>query len=51
MSIPWFRSTMLGSKFQNILRFQHLADNTKEPVKASPEYNYRNNNLMIQPTL
>ena len=37
--MPWFRSVMPRRKFQQILRFLHLADNSKQLPRSDPNYN------------
>ena len=37
--MPWFRSVMPRRRFQQILRFLHLADNSKQLPRSDPNYN------------
>eukprot|EP00795_Rhopilema_esculentum_P006511 gene6511-11974_t len=46
--MPWFRSVMPRRKFQQVLRFLHLADNSKQLPRSDPNYNklYKLGDLM-----
>ena len=36
--VPWFQSVISGSRFKEISRYLHLADNTKTPERNAKEY-------------
>ena len=46
--MPWFNSVMPRRKFQQVLRFLHLADNSKQLPRSDPNYNklYKLGDLM-----
>ena len=47
ISMPWFRAVMSRNRFRQILRFLHLADNSKQVPQSHPNYDrlYKRGNL------